>query len=129
MQPNFVHRGTMQVLDRHSLEQAYCECYAVVKEHFDAIVLPPELKALEINRQETREGGGAFSKEVPPWHLQAILAIPSEVRCVKQSIACLFQPKAKALSRLQSSCPPGLLAKRSRLVCSRFSAAIPPPRS
>jgi hypothetical protein len=42
MQPNFVHRGTMQVLDRHSLEQAYCECYAVVKEHFDAIVLPPE---------------------------------------------------------------------------------------
>ena len=50
----------------------------------------PNLK-MEIQSEETIEGGGAFSKEVPPWHLQAILAIPSEVRCVKQSIACLFQ--------------------------------------
>jgi hypothetical protein len=35
------HRGTMQVLDRVNLEKASCECYAVVKERFDAFLTPP----------------------------------------------------------------------------------------
>jgi CRP-like cAMP-binding protein len=36
------HRGRMQVLDRIGLETASCECYAVVKERFDAFLTPPE---------------------------------------------------------------------------------------
>src|SRR6202171_3890017 len=35
------HRGTMQVLDRAGLEKASCECYAIVKERFDAFLTPP----------------------------------------------------------------------------------------
>ncbi len=34
-------RGRMQVLDRPGLERASCECYVVVKEHFDAFLQPP----------------------------------------------------------------------------------------
>jgi CRP-like cAMP-binding protein len=34
-------RGTMQVLDRKGLEAASCECYAIVKERFDAFLKPP----------------------------------------------------------------------------------------
>lgn len=34
-------RGTIQVLDRQGLEQASCECYAIVKERFDAFLNPP----------------------------------------------------------------------------------------
>jgi CRP-like cAMP-binding protein len=34
-------RGTMQVLDRKGLEQASCECYAIVRERFDAFLKPP----------------------------------------------------------------------------------------
>jgi hypothetical protein len=34
-------RGTIQVLDRAGLEQASCECYAIVKERFDAFLTPP----------------------------------------------------------------------------------------
>jgi CRP-like cAMP-binding protein len=34
-------RGTIQVLDRAGLEQASCECYAIVKERFDAFLSPP----------------------------------------------------------------------------------------
>ena len=34
-------RGTIQVLDRPGLEQASCECYAIVKERFDAFLSPP----------------------------------------------------------------------------------------
>lgn len=37
------HRGTMQVLDRVNLEKASCECYAVVKERFDAFLTPPSI--------------------------------------------------------------------------------------
>jgi CRP-like cAMP-binding protein len=36
------HRGTMQVLDRQGMEQASCECYAIVKERFDAFLTPPQ---------------------------------------------------------------------------------------
>lgn len=35
------HRGTMQVLDRPGLERASCECYAVVRKHFDDFLTPP----------------------------------------------------------------------------------------
>src|ERR1700724_2229661 len=34
-------RGRIQVLDRPGLEKAACECYAVVKERFDAFLTPP----------------------------------------------------------------------------------------
>ena len=34
-------RGTLQVLDRAGLEKASCECYAIVKERFDAFLTPP----------------------------------------------------------------------------------------
>jgi CRP-like cAMP-binding protein len=35
------HRGAIQVLDRAGLERASCECYAIVKERFDAFLKPP----------------------------------------------------------------------------------------
>lgn len=34
-------RGTIQVLDRRGMEEASCECYAIVKERFDAFLTPP----------------------------------------------------------------------------------------
>jgi CRP-like cAMP-binding protein len=34
-------RGTIQVLDRQALEKASCECYAIVRERFDAFLKPP----------------------------------------------------------------------------------------
>jgi CRP-like cAMP-binding protein len=34
-------RGKIQVLDRRGLEKASCECYAIVKERFDAFLSPP----------------------------------------------------------------------------------------
>jgi CRP-like cAMP-binding protein len=34
-------RGTIQVLDRPGMERASCECYAIVKERFDAFLTPP----------------------------------------------------------------------------------------
>ena len=34
-------RGTIQVLDRAALEDASCECYAIVRERFDAFLNPP----------------------------------------------------------------------------------------
>jgi hypothetical protein len=35
------HRGQIQVLDRAGLEKASCECYAIVRERFDAFLKPP----------------------------------------------------------------------------------------
>jgi CRP-like cAMP-binding protein len=35
------HRGKIKVLDRWGLEKASCECYAIVKERFDAFLTPP----------------------------------------------------------------------------------------
>ena len=35
------YRGTIKVLDRPGLEKASCECYAIVKERFDAFLTPP----------------------------------------------------------------------------------------
>jgi energy-converting hydrogenase Eha subunit F len=34
-------RGAIQVLDRPGLKKASCECYAIVKERFDAFLTPP----------------------------------------------------------------------------------------
>ncbi|GLH81495.1 Crp/Fnr family transcriptional regulator [Bradyrhizobium sp. SSBR45G] len=34
-------RGTIQVVDRAALEATSCECYAIVKERFDAFLKPP----------------------------------------------------------------------------------------
>ena len=34
-------RGRIQILDRRGLEKASCECYAIVKERFDAFLKPP----------------------------------------------------------------------------------------
>jgi CRP-like cAMP-binding protein len=34
-------RGRIQIVDRAGLEQASCECYAIVKERFDAFLSPP----------------------------------------------------------------------------------------
>ena len=35
------HRGMIQVVDRHALENASCECYAVVRSRFEAFLSPP----------------------------------------------------------------------------------------
>jgi DNA-binding transcriptional regulator YhcF (GntR family) len=35
------HRGKIRVLDRSGLEKASCECYAIVRERFDAFLTPP----------------------------------------------------------------------------------------
>jgi CRP-like cAMP-binding protein len=35
------HRGRIQVVNRAGLEKAACECYAIVKERFDAFLSPP----------------------------------------------------------------------------------------
>jgi hypothetical protein len=34
-------RGKIQIVDRPGLERASCECYAVVRERFDAFLTPP----------------------------------------------------------------------------------------
>ncbi|MDP2408766.1 MAG: Crp/Fnr family transcriptional regulator [Pseudolabrys sp.] len=34
-------RGEIQIIDRAGLEKASCECYAIVKERFDAFLVPP----------------------------------------------------------------------------------------
>lgn len=47
-------RGTIQVLNRRGLEKASCECYAIVRERFDAFLKPPvtavQTKKKEANR-------------------------------------------------------------------------------
>jgi hypothetical protein len=42
------HRGTMQIRNRQGMEKASCECYAIVKERFDAFLTPP-LTAVRAN--------------------------------------------------------------------------------
>ena len=41
-------RGAIQVLDRAGLEKASCECYATVKERFDAFLSPPSTAVQEV---------------------------------------------------------------------------------
>ena len=47
-------RGKMQIVDRPGLEKASCECYAIVRERFDAFLTPP-LTAVQGNTKERRE--------------------------------------------------------------------------
>jgi CRP-like cAMP-binding protein len=49
------HRGTMQVLDRAGLEKASCECYAIVKERFDAFLTPPSTAVQGHNKGRTQD--------------------------------------------------------------------------
>jgi CRP-like cAMP-binding protein len=52
------HRGTIQVRGRSALEKASCECYAIVKERFDAFLTPPSsaVKGDHRSRRETDKG-------------------------------------------------------------------------
>jgi CRP-like cAMP-binding protein len=47
-------RGLMQVRDRAGLEEASCECYAVVRARFDAFLNPPATAVLPIKFSRTR---------------------------------------------------------------------------
>jgi hypothetical protein len=46
-------RGTIQVLDRGGMERASCECYAIVKERFDAFLTPPSTAVQGHNKGRT----------------------------------------------------------------------------
>ena len=52
------HRGRMQVLDRAGLEKASCECYAVVKERFDAFLRPPATAVQGHNQGRSKSRAG-----------------------------------------------------------------------
>jgi CRP-like cAMP-binding protein len=52
------HRGRMQVLDRAGLEDASCECYAIVKERFDAFLRPPSTAVQGHNKGRTGSASG-----------------------------------------------------------------------
>ena len=47
-------RGNITVLDRPGLEKASCECYAVVRERFDAFLTPPST-AVQGDTKQNRE--------------------------------------------------------------------------
>ena len=49
-------RGKMQILDRPGLEKASCECYAIVRERFDAFLTPPST-AVQGNTKGRRKSG------------------------------------------------------------------------
>ncbi|UZE47373.1 Crp/Fnr family transcriptional regulator [Rhodopseudomonas sp. P2A-2r] len=51
-------RGRMQVLDRAALEEASCECYAIVKERFDAFLNPPSTAVQGHNRGRSKSKPG-----------------------------------------------------------------------
>src|SRR5476651_1316565 len=53
-------RGTIQVLDRQGLEKASCECYAIVKERFDAFLTPPA-NAVQGNTKGRRKSKQALA--------------------------------------------------------------------
>src|SRR5579863_6981501 len=48
-------RGTIQVLDRQGLEKASCECYAIVKERFDAFLTPPSTAVPGHNKSRSEQ--------------------------------------------------------------------------
>ena len=49
-------RGRILVLDRPGLEKAACECYAIVKERFDAFLTPPVTAVQGNTKGRTRAG-------------------------------------------------------------------------
>ena len=50
-------RGKIQVVDRPGLEKASCECYAIVKERFDAFLTPPASAVQGNTKGRTKRGG------------------------------------------------------------------------
>src|ERR1700685_29515 len=44
-------RGTIQVRDRPGLEETSCECYAIVRERFDAFLNPPETAVKNVKKR------------------------------------------------------------------------------
>src|SRR6202451_2627246 len=44
-------RGKMQVRDRPGLEETSCECYAIVRERFDAFLNPPETAVKNVKKR------------------------------------------------------------------------------
>jgi hypothetical protein len=44
------------VLDRSALEKASCECYAIVKERFDAFLTPPSTAVPGHNKSRSDQG-------------------------------------------------------------------------
>jgi CRP-like cAMP-binding protein len=50
-------RGKIMVIDRPGLEKASCECYAIVKERFDAFLKPPA-SAVQGNTKGRNKRGG-----------------------------------------------------------------------
>jgi CRP-like cAMP-binding protein len=65
-------RGTSQVLDRPGLEKASCECYAIVRERFDAFLNPPSTAV-----QGNTEGRNKIKEE---WHPARPGASPMRMR-------------------------------------------------
>jgi CRP-like cAMP-binding protein len=49
-------RGKIQILDRAGLEEASCECYAVVRERFDAFLTPPSTAVRDGTSDRRRRG-------------------------------------------------------------------------
>lgn len=47
-------RGLMQILDRDGMVAASCECYAIVKDRFDAFLRPPDGAVQEPDNRRTR---------------------------------------------------------------------------
>ena len=52
------YRGNIKVLDRPGLEKASCECYAIVRERFDAFLTPPSTAVQGNTKGRRRSGGG-----------------------------------------------------------------------
>ena len=50
-------RGKIKILDRPRLEKASCECYAIVRNRFDAFLTPP-LTAVQGNTKRRRQPVG-----------------------------------------------------------------------
>ena len=50
-------RGRIQVVDRRGLEKAACECYAIVKERFDAFLMPPSTAVQGDTKGRSKAGG------------------------------------------------------------------------
>ena len=55
-------RGKIQVLDRSGLEEASCECYAIVKERFDAFLDPPASAVQGDTKGRNRKGAKPESR-------------------------------------------------------------------
>ena len=47
-------RGNITVLNRRGLEKASCECYAVVRERFDAFLTPPSTAVRDDTKRKRR---------------------------------------------------------------------------